>query len=108
MLLFYFVYGDVDHRDLHVLTHSFPTRRSSDLAPPIIPNSPPDRGWCSTVGPVPVQLLPQNHSRIWASRTSPTCLVGFRHSRMLAPLSPRSSILARSSILSRLQDTIVA
>src|SRR3546814_11894861 len=22
----------VDHRDLHVLTHSFPTRRSSDLA----------------------------------------------------------------------------
>src|SRR3546814_16091283 len=24
-------YGDGDHRDLHVLTHSFPTRRSSDL-----------------------------------------------------------------------------
>src|SRR3546814_3949350 len=23
----------VDHRDLHVLTHSFPTRRSSDLTP---------------------------------------------------------------------------
>src|SRR3546814_4542775 len=29
---FFKVYGD--HRDLHVLTHSFPTRRSSDLAPP--------------------------------------------------------------------------
>src|SRR3546814_11117674 len=24
--------GDGDHRDLHVLTHSFPTRRSSDLS----------------------------------------------------------------------------
>src|SRR3546814_2245885 len=29
MLLFFECY--VDHRDLHVLTHSFPTRRSSDL-----------------------------------------------------------------------------
>src|SRR3546814_6631241 len=30
MLVFFFYrYGD--HRDLHVLTHSFPTRRSSDL-----------------------------------------------------------------------------
>src|SRR3546814_1912800 len=28
-LFFFEVYGD--HRDLHVLTHSFPTRRSSDL-----------------------------------------------------------------------------
>src|SRR3546814_18884449 len=27
--LFFLCYGD--HRDLHVLTHSFPTRRSSDL-----------------------------------------------------------------------------
>src|SRR3546814_16690997 len=26
-----FFEGDGDHRDLHVLTHSFPTRRSSDL-----------------------------------------------------------------------------
>src|SRR3546814_15939866 len=30
-LLFFECYGD--HRDLHVLTHSFPTRRSSDLSP---------------------------------------------------------------------------
>src|SRR3546814_20432888 len=29
--VFFFFYGYVDHRDLHVLTHSFPTRRSSDL-----------------------------------------------------------------------------
>src|SRR3546814_19015847 len=29
MLLFFYL--DVDHRYLHVLTHSFPTRRSSDL-----------------------------------------------------------------------------
>src|SRR3546814_4434887 len=28
-LFFFYWYGD--HRDLHVLTHSFPTRRSSDL-----------------------------------------------------------------------------
>src|SRR3546814_13116987 len=27
-----FFYGDGDHLNLHVLTHSFPTRRSSDLA----------------------------------------------------------------------------
>src|SRR3546814_12775780 len=31
-LFFFSCYGD--HRDLHVLTHSFPTRRSSDLPPP--------------------------------------------------------------------------
>src|SRR3546814_21048549 len=31
MSLFFELYGD--HRDLHVLTHSFPTRRSSDLPP---------------------------------------------------------------------------
>src|SRR3546814_11544434 len=29
--IIFFFYGYVDHRDLHVLTHSFPTRRSSDL-----------------------------------------------------------------------------
>src|SRR3546814_7999746 len=32
MSLGLFFYGSGDHRDLHVLTHSFPTRRSSDLA----------------------------------------------------------------------------
>src|SRR3546814_1194899 len=31
-MFFFSVYGD--HRSLHVLTHSFPTRRSSDLATP--------------------------------------------------------------------------
>src|SRR3546814_11508346 len=29
--MFFFVYRYGDHLDLHVLTHSFPTRRSSDL-----------------------------------------------------------------------------
>src|SRR3546814_7150284 len=29
-MFFFYWYGD--HRDLHLLTHSFPTRRSSDLA----------------------------------------------------------------------------
>src|SRR3546814_5702124 len=32
LLCFFFFYGTGDHRDLHVLTHSFPTRRSSDLS----------------------------------------------------------------------------
>src|SRR3546814_1635689 len=32
LFMFFFVEGYGDHRDLHVLTHSFPTRRSSDLA----------------------------------------------------------------------------
>src|SRR3546814_14722185 len=27
----FYLYADGDHRDRHVLTHSFPTRRSSDL-----------------------------------------------------------------------------
>src|SRR3546814_12187808 len=31
LLVWYFFEGYGDHRDLHVLTHSFPTRRSSDL-----------------------------------------------------------------------------
>src|SRR3546814_20918692 len=31
-LLYFFLYGYGDHRDLHVLTHSYPTRRSSDLS----------------------------------------------------------------------------
>src|SRR3546814_16065427 len=31
MNLLCFVTGYVNHRDLHVMTHSFPTRRSSDL-----------------------------------------------------------------------------
>src|SRR6059058_6376032 len=29
---FFFFEGYGDHRDLHVVTHSFPTRRSSDLS----------------------------------------------------------------------------
>src|SRR3546814_3729126 len=31
MCVFFFFYWYGDHRDLHLLTHSFPTRRSSDL-----------------------------------------------------------------------------
>src|SRR3546814_18854237 len=32
IFMVFFFYGYGDHLDLHVLTHSFPTRRSSDLA----------------------------------------------------------------------------
>src|SRR3546814_18868531 len=35
MVVFFELHGD--HRDLHVLTHSFPTRRSSDLVRVIAP-----------------------------------------------------------------------
>src|SRR3546814_16244496 len=31
-MIFCFCYGYGDHRDLHVATHSFPTRRSADLS----------------------------------------------------------------------------
>src|SRR3546814_4630881 len=31
VFLMFFFSGNADHRELHVLTHSFPTRRSSDL-----------------------------------------------------------------------------
>src|SRR3546814_19596929 len=34
LYLVFFFEGYADHRDLHVPTHSFPTRRSSDLASP--------------------------------------------------------------------------
>src|SRR3546814_17131980 len=34
LCIFFFFYEYGDHRDLHVLTHSFPTRRSSDLDKP--------------------------------------------------------------------------
>src|SRR3546814_8628831 len=35
MCYVFFFYVSGAHRDLHVLTHAFPTRRSSDLAPTI-------------------------------------------------------------------------
>src|SRR3546814_12615171 len=38
----FFLYLDCDHRDLHVLTHSFPTRRSSDLEVPTAASHPGD------------------------------------------------------------------
>src|SRR3546814_14876719 len=34
VVVFLFFEGNGDHRDLHVLTHSFPTRRSSELPRP--------------------------------------------------------------------------
>src|SRR3546814_16486431 len=40
MVFVFFLDGDGDHRDLHVLTHSFPTRRSSDLPVVAAPQEP--------------------------------------------------------------------
>src|SRR3546814_4657980 len=39
MVCFFFFECYCDHRDLHVLTHSFPTRRSSDLVSLTPPSS---------------------------------------------------------------------
>src|SRR3546814_13489403 len=36
-ILFFLYVCDGDRRDLHVLTHSFPTRRASDLPMPAVP-----------------------------------------------------------------------
>src|SRR3546814_16205126 len=40
----FFFEVDGDHRDLHVLTHSFPTRRSSDLVASAIAGGMPNAG----------------------------------------------------------------
>src|SRR3546814_18212262 len=71
LLFFWFcfsLYGD--HRDLHVLTHSFPTRRTSELSstrrPSITPRSitssiwpripPAIAGWAAPASVVPLAL----------------------------------------------------
>src|SRR3546814_8352013 len=53
-LCIFFFEGYGDHRDLHVLTHSFPTRRSSDLRRSI-------GRWCSRwqiVSPISTSSMP--------------------------------------------------
>src|SRR3546814_20825079 len=44
----FFVYGD--HLDLHVLTHSFPTRRSSDLLDPLLAELIVDHQFAAVIG----------------------------------------------------------
>src|SRR3546814_9157212 len=56
-----FFYGYCAHRDLHVLTHSFPTRRSSDLD--VIPE---------VVGPV-LDLRPAGTTLFVTPRSCPVC-----------------------------------
>src|SRR3546814_6991288 len=63
-LLIFFFYGSGDHRDLPVLTHSFPTRRSSDLsiqriARPIGPGAASGSAWLGVSVPqLPWELPP--------------------------------------------------
>src|SRR3546814_7420285 len=63
-LLIFFFYGSGDHRDLPVLTHSFPTRRSSDLsiqriARPICPGAASGSAWLGVSVPqLPWELPP--------------------------------------------------
>src|SRR3546814_5860582 len=66
-MLFLECYGY--HRDRHVLTHSFPTRRSSDLA------------WAVT-GPAAIAKHCANR-RVWCSMTART-MVGWRKWRPVA------------------------
>src|SRR3546814_19289256 len=58
----FFVYLYGDHRTLHVLTHSFPTRRSSDLKSwpptPHDPNSSETRPCSPTGTPIPTHSTP--------------------------------------------------
>src|SRR3546814_2383464 len=55
-LLFVFVSGDGDHRYLHVLTHSFPTRRSSDRFIPHIRDLPSKRLYVFNPAGTPQEL----------------------------------------------------
>src|SRR3546814_16321539 len=64
---FIFFYITGDHRELHVLTHSFPTRRSSDL-PPLV-------GLASISAsrfpnPLPRNLSSRRHARQTSSHLS--------------------------------------
>src|SRR3546814_17431598 len=68
-MFFFEVYGD--HRDLHVLTHSFPTRRSSDLLPSGVTLSDSGAGYAifnvetlNGVGIVDFDLQVQNVSAV--------------------------------------------
>src|SRR3546814_1713222 len=47
--MFFVCEGYGDHREQHVLTHSFPTRRSSDLTRPL-PSSASDRAVPTAIG----------------------------------------------------------
>src|SRR3546814_1149884 len=52
----FFLYGYGDNRDLHVLTHSFPTRRSSDLGDVSTLTSPSPRKRGRTPMPRPARI----------------------------------------------------
>src|SRR3546814_1191219 len=69
MVLFFFFEGVGDRRDLHVLTHSFPTRRSSDVSEWPSPPKLPTGSWGSTA-PVPPVGAAAGSCRLAPSATS--------------------------------------
>src|SRR3546814_10284595 len=95
MFLFFFSV-DVDHRELHVLPHSFPTRRSSDRVrrlPPIAARSgratPPPRRAGGTIGPG----IHRVRSRSGRAEPPPRCMAPHAAKRSpsaSAPLPSRS------------------
>src|SRR3546814_15672436 len=61
LIFFFEEYGD--HRDLHVLTHPFPTRRSSDLSGGAAQRNQPDQA-ADPPGPQPNRSTPDRGSEI--------------------------------------------
>src|SRR3546814_12863867 len=70
--LFFFFYLCGDHRDLHVLRTSFPTRRSSDLRGPISPR--PIGGAMTTE--LPLKAKPYKRTPSFTEATIPAGLLG--------------------------------
>src|SRR3546814_10689233 len=68
-MILYFFYGPVDHQELHVLTHSVPTLRSSDLSPPPSPRpaAPPPMSPAT-----PIAIRPKRSPSSGCSRTRPS------------------------------------
>src|SRR3546814_18108410 len=98
--LSFFVSGFGDHRDLHVLTHSVPTRRSSDLnyATPCV--SPPVAGVGEreheAIGPRFSRNLRRSHGARGARRAAPIRSlrrIPGRTSSILHELTDRKSVV---------------
>src|SRR3546814_14438341 len=82
MLFIFFFEGYGDHRDLHALTHSFPTRRSSDLQDSVY------FPWSDGSPSRPVDVS-NNWCWVWSAR---------RESNF-APLTPEGSWWSRQQIV---------
>src|SRR3546814_19667883 len=78
---YFFFKCNVDHQDRHVLTHSFPTRRSSDL--PGTPNT-------SVARPSGRRRKSVLRSTLCTEACGSSVVLGFQTPRRIATCSPRS------------------